>query len=960
MIYKTGRERRLTIEGTLHGDFFHHPYTPSLYNQLAVSYAKLLAPWGAYIEWAPAEAGGGISAAVVLVVDGAGGTDSDAIDFNTAFGSAYGDLSADGDVLLYIDVEEMVEVSGIAPGDVAEIDGLDFPSYGGTATNHGIPATRARWFWQTKVGGEAHASASLDSVTATSTTPIATAVEIDVTERVQMTAVQYADYEGLPIAGPFWDTFTAYCALQASQDWGPAPIFSVNDTTVFYQGTAETTIADDSVRVDISYDGMSDARVNGAALNAVNPNLLYDALIKRRDVGGNASATNATAQFSDGLVLNAVSCTPHGSRSDALENWAWERHHWDGDVDFGTYPAVQTGGVADGYGPFRCYIETQTGQDSRDWRLLNQAYPYDAIEIEHDASRAVTSTDALTTGANTIATTSDNWEGHRYLSVPYAFTANRTLTLHVGGKRFRLPVTNGTGTAVVDLCRPTNLPSGKVWTRDGRWPLDDGPTSDPDESTGTDAENGWTFGILSRPASLTVDGLAGAEFLDLGPCALVRQTSSEVRVLVPFQKEQRVWTSETDTTYGDYDLHLLSDGKQCGPVCFRFRVVPFSGDPSLAYQTNDQVADFITGTILGWTATAEASPSFSPYAGATKLLGPDHAACNISPYAWNGGTTGSDADWTDQTSLTPTATLLSALLSDEVQVYSGCGNPLEAYDPGDSSFPLRYAQVTRGQAEGLVFGSGGGAEENADVELVAWSGGSAAGDDSTDVQGIYRTEEPYATGNQNHRTRLTLKPNRYEEWTPQNRYVGRTDFLWVPETYRSFLRIHSDLRRALGFVQDGTLWLWFFDVGQQSADLSVDARDTGITAEWCAGAWKTGHGMLILVGDGGEAKLYTLDYEGGTPTLSTTLGDATSGDIFSTDDTTFRAYRLDGGTLKWHVTDVDGTELDSGDTNLTGLDEEPIALDQSVAGTNGVQVAVLAVEGGTRKVFLSSDGINFS
>lgn len=601
---------------------------------------------------------------------------------------------------------------------------------------------------------------------------------------------------------------------------------------------------------------------------------------------------------------------------------------------------------------------SDNGDDARDNHLPFQIYPWEALRLAHASSRTVSSTDTLTDGDNSLALTESNWEGHRYLSVPYTFGDDRTLTLVVGGKEFDLPVTAGTGTAVIDLCRPSNLPAGEVWTRDGRWPLASGPTSDPDEFSMGDPEKGWTFGILSRPTSVTVNGLLEEESLAIGPLSLVRQDSARARVLIAFMNEQRVWESPSDTTYGDFDLSLLADGKQCGPVCGRFRVQGESSE-SYSWTSIQDVSDFIDGLIKGWNATAVAAPSYSPEEeddDTLKLLSPDREFQYCDPYLWDG------SNWRDQTHLdcSGEGSIWAALYAHEVTIYPGIGDPMDFDRSEGGAFPLRCSAVYRSQAEGICFATEGAASAGIGVRLVTWLAEVSAGGATSAARGIYRTGSPFAKGNGTHRTRLAKDTSKYEEWAPQNRYVGRTDFFGVGETGRCFLRIHPDLRRALGFIAGGTLWLWFFDVGQQSADLSADARDTEVSAEWCAGAWKPAGGMFLLLGDGGNAKLYSLDTEGGTPTLASDLGAATSGDIFSTDDVTFRAYRLDGGTLKCHVLDVAGNEISAFDTNLTDLDEEFIACDQSVAERNGVQVALTAVQGGTRKVFLSSDGRNFS
>lgn len=600
-----------------------------------------------------------------------------------------------------------------------------------------------------------------------------------------------------------------------------------------------------------------------------------------------------------------------------------------------------------------------TGDDPRDIHLPFQLYPWPAMTLAHAGALTVSGPGELTSEADALGLSESCWEGYRYLSVPYTFSAERTLTLTVGGKEFKLKVTEGEGTATIDLCRPSNTPSGAVWTRDGRWPLEDGPTSGPDESSMGDAEKGWTFGILSRPDEVTVDGLLEEETLSLGPLQLVREGSAEARVLIPFMNDQRVWESPSDTTYGDFDLSLIVDGKQCGPVCGRFRVQgPMAS--TYAWPSVQGVSDFIDGLLKGWNGTTLAAPSTSPRDPdnpEVKLLTSALEFQYCDPYLWDG------AQWRDQTHLnaSSTATIWGTVYAHEVTIYPGIGDPLDADRSDGGAFPLRCSGVYRGQAEGLCFETGGAAKAGIGVRLVTWPDAAGAGGGTSDARGTYRTNAPFGKGNDAHRTRLAADGTKNEAWTPQNRYAGRTDFLGIPEpSGRCFLRIHSDLRRALGVVSGGTLWLWFFNVGQPSADVMAEAWDTEVPAEWCAGAWRPGHGMLLLLGDGGNALLYRLDTEGGTPSMSTDLGAATSGDIFSTDDVTFRAYRLDGGTVKGHVFDVAGNEISAFDTNLEGLDEEFIACDQSVARANGVEVALTAVQGGTRKVFLSSDGRNFT
>ena len=175
----------------------------------------------------------------------------------------------------------------------------------------------------------------------------------------------------------------------------------------------------------------------------------------------------------------------------------------------------------------------------------------------------------------------------------------------------------------------------------------------------------------------------------------------------------------------------------------------------------------------------------------------------------------------------------------------------------------------------------------------------------------------------------------------------------------AFYAISQDTRHCVGFEKDDTLWLGFSDDPNPSA---ITPFDTGVPCEWVSGAWGLDQDrtLWLLVGGASTTLQGTTD-EGGSFTIAQTLGSASQGAVTIAPDLSIWAYRLDAGTLKYTLISPDGsTIVESGDTNLSGLDDGPVGCASIGSGGNELTIGLTVSSGGSRVFYTSPDGKNFS
>jgi hypothetical protein len=777
----------------------------------ATASGVMYAPWGipnpAYVAWDQATTDQGQPAGnylgwLVGAGNGFGAADLDQTG-SIIFNPYNWEESPTGTWSFDIDVELWVEP--YVPANSETIDGTDFRvEEAQVAVPDGLPNTGGRWLYKTYEGSMSVATITLDGATATASGAAPAGVEIDLGRVIGHVASYSVNVASLAE----WN-MTEF--MDASID---VPYVR---TLTTMNGTSTATGSGGLLRAE----GVAAAPANWSIRNSVTQSADYELA--------------PPLKYSLDGLLREIASGPTDGYPDLMHvRWQY-RQEWDGSAwtpvtelldanpsfsssveqhDYAVYANLQGTDQAPFAKVERCPIRvwmddpSEIGEDYREWRLQVTPYQGRVLTITQSSFRTVSDSKTLTHDDGTLPLTETLREGYRYLRIPYTWSSgDATLVMTLGGKTYELAVTSGAHTLDVDLCLDVaNLPeefrgSHRVPDRrDGRWPLKDGPLGDPDEDTGEAADDGWLWGDLSHADSLSIAVPAG-ETLALTPLSLRRLTDSEVGVLLGFLNEQRVWTSETDSTYGDYDLSLLSDGKQVGPVCFRFHVVPVSGSPHYAYQTIADVASFIAGVFPGW-GTVTYTPSISPEepVSGAKLLSPASEAGNLDPYLYH------SEEWHDQTSLTPPVDLWAGWKLDEVIAVPKLGDPMLNSDFG-SVTPLRCSKVMRARAEGLCgHRATPRAAAGIEVELVTWTGEAARGTGVSQADGRYRTGSPWAHGSGNHRTRLVLLKKSYDEHHVANRYPHRTSFLEAGSYGRPSIMQDWDGRLHRLSVDDGDLW----------------------------------------------------------------------------------------------------------------------------------------------------------
>ncbi len=202
MAFPTGRTRTLTNSGSIDAQCFQHRFDgPGVSGAIQVARPLAIAttPWGGTIQVSGVGGIGTALAGILLeIADGLGADDSDFVYMSgtTSPTDLYGDVSGNGDISISIDVEECFELYALPENDT-----LGFPASldGDGSHTDGIPGVGVRYFERAKIGGTVAVSASLGSVSKSLSNTIASAVEIDITQRTQDTALIEGEWQGLPI-----------------------------------------------------------------------------------------------------------------------------------------------------------------------------------------------------------------------------------------------------------------------------------------------------------------------------------------------------------------------------------------------------------------------------------------------------------------------------------------------------------------------------------------------------------------------------------------------------------------------------------------------------------------------------------------------------------------------------------------------------------------------------------------
>jgi len=162
-------------------------------------------------------------------------------------------------------------------------------------------------------------------------------------------------------------------------------------------------------------------------------------------------------------------------------------------------------------------------------------------------------------------------------------------------------------------------------------------------------------------------------------------------------------------------------------------------------------------------------------------------------------------------------------------------------------------------------------------------------------------------------------------------------------------------RHARGYVDAGTAWLGF----KSNEGTGWTAVDTTLAADSVSICYPSGDAddrLRLLIAHSGTLTGY-LASESGTTTMAFTLGSGDYGDLAFSPNNVMYGLRLNSGTIYVKAYDTQGNLIGSEMTsNITGIDEAPIAAETSVGSGGELRLHVLYTVSGSLVIKTSLNG----
>jgi|GEM_PF-3878292 len=882
-----------------------------------------------------------------------------------------------GTISMTMEVEEWCSVYTLS-GDA--VDTYGFPKFGGGAADDGLTAYGVQFYELPVAGTNLVVSISVNGVSATNTalasslglTNLDYLVETSVgTETVAdghgLGQVTNSIFVGVTLGGVLLsgaDTWTAH-----DPDNGDGYVSTVGGVTV----TSST----------VAVSGVKGSAQCSSGINwSRTPDLNYSYNVRLRSFT-NPYPGSLTVDWQNKSTLVggvpvpttiALTAAPNASATVAQRRQGGTASP--NNVDHTIPSAVE-------WCPMRSWIDPAgfSGEDSRDWRLQFRGFSWPALSLSHASSLEINDCSSPTGwvgGANTsldmtgvVASASGGtgsvsyavdptlrvWEAWRYLQITGSCTAATTLTVGIAGQTWDLAVGTSSAAHRVDLCCATSE-TETAESKQSRFPIVT-PGGFPDAKDPTvQYKLGWGVDFCD---SLTISGIPDGETLTLADVSLVLAPSGGQRAvtfLEPFLSFQTGWTDPSDTTYVQ-PFALLETDFRVSDWPGLAHVVPTSGTDYYRPFTIAEMCGMLRYP-KGMTVTQLADPSDTYHASGLEGL---RIAGSGSTYDW--GRSGW-TDWLD-VDISATKTVLAQDLWDEVIAYPGAGQVWTETGAYGATIPLQVSKYIRGQAWGLDFDLNGLPVSGGLVKAYVTSSGAIVGTANSGALGNYLTGLPYGVGNVDTTTKryATTTPSAHSIW--QNRLRTRTSFraprpVLGPRGYDvSYSGIHT---RTSGESGMGDFWIGIAGNGMPRSWVDIDS---GVAATWARPRFEdfgAGGAIGVFYGDGTNC-YWARTYDQGATWLDTTsLGAGVLGD-----------YDEGRNGLRWFYQvvgsgpyDIYRTLLDpqlnvveaSTITNLTGVDNAPIAVRESYDSSGSWRIGIYYSTGGSDTFALSSDGLTFS
>ncbi len=985
--WKTGRTRTLVLSGTMAGDFSFcidtEPVGQPTATHSSEASGTMLVAWGAFgaiVTWqqaptVPSVGGNHFYGTRVTANDGQGHSGSDQAGNYIHQTSGAGinidwELSATGHWSFSCDVEEWATT--YTPTTSSVISGTPFPEFGGAAQADGLPATGIQYYEVPRIGGVLAVHVDFGGASVTLSNPITSIFPIGY--------VQIGTITGNVFGASNVYSTNSSLEFDAGVDL-PSQVWTETDSS----GSSAITYVAQTMQLQTTNVPGAPAGGHGTASGATQPKTGFGLQARLTCFGQDfpSAGKNLRIQTHPGdsidLTLNPTNSTH------------WAQNFYD---IAATLQGVNVGPLAlDERGPVACWLTDLTPDDSRDWRTPFHGFHWDALSLSRDPQVDIddcTSATHWTAGDHTtlsiiggqlVATASGGtgsltvsvpstvrvWEAYRYLQVIGTFDPGSTispppilsLSVSIASQTWDLLLSRTMGAKLLDLCCATNETS---LTEDvqSRFPLKD-PGGFPIAEDPTHAYKlGWgvqfcdsiTFGGIPDGWSVTLGGITLTSSLD-------RDRQSSITLLEPFQNFFLGWTSPSDNTFLQPYLLIEADGRVCDLPALA-HVVPTSGSDSYVWFSISQMQSMLA-YMSGLHASLLPDPSDGYHDSTlpTLLLGGEGAT-----YTWSSNL------WTDWVDRALGEVLVAQDLWDECSVYPGAGEVWSQAGAYGATIPLRVSKSLRAQAWGLVFDTKGNALRDAPVEIYETATPtSIEGTADSNRLGWYLTEAPWARGNVPATIELESGPlpHLVVAGTPQNRSRLRGSFRFlltgdakgydVSQSFRHVRTVVSASRIVIGIAGNALPQSWR-DV------------DSGLTGSWARPRFAD-HGPLwpigLFYGDGSNCWFARSFDEGQTWTVEVDMATGAVGDFEEGANGIRWFYKLlssDGGT----TFDIWGKVLDAQLnvvqdwtlTDLTGVDNAPIAVRESPGFDGSWRIGLLYSASSVPTVKFSLDGLHFS
>lgn len=305
-------------------------------------------------------------------------------------------------------------------------------------------------------------------------------------------------------------------------------------------------------------------------------------------------------------------------------------------------------------------------------------------------------------------------------------------------------------------------------------------------------------------------------------------------------------------------------------------------------------------------------------------------------------------------------TWIAHALWDEVMAYPGAGD-IFGLDGGGYHTPtlVPFGQILRSRAWGLALGPSGEAESGAHVAWQAYPSGDDAGQGVSGTRGRFVTGLPHGRGARAHRAVRATDLQASAVRVSRDRGVYRVAFApVVTETNGLAYDVGADQSHWLALARSDGLALARFD-NAGNGEFTLTSR--------------VARGVSLAVVRGGRPERAVLLMEDGVPPFITraetrdgrtlsqpmTIAPGKNPALCLADDGTEFAYWIDGSNLMGRIADRRGQVLAAPFVVRSGVDDAPIAVQESYGSTGIRRLILWAQVGGVLQRWVSTNGRTF-